>query len=95
MVYSCSRCKSPALRLYTSEDGELKDICANCKAKYDHMQKVEIQKASEPSEIYKINKRIDKMAQSQKANDKRFFEIEAKNGSLEKRIEELEKILKG
>lgn len=90
MVYSCKMCKSPSMRLYQSEDGELKDVCANCKAKYDHQKKIEEQKSQEPSEIAKINKRIDKMAQAQKANDKRFFEVEAKNGKLEKRIEKLE-----
>ena len=95
MVYSCKACKSPTLRLYNSEDGELKDVCASCKAKYDHSQKVAEQKAQEPTEISKLNKRIDKMAQSQKANEKRFFEIETKNGNLEKRIELLEKILRG
>ena len=90
MVYSCRACKSPTLRLYSSEDGELKDVCANCKAKYDHSQKIAEQKAQEPSEISKINKRIDKMAQLIKAYDKRFFEDETKIGCLEKRIEKLE-----
>lgn len=95
MVYSCKACKSPTLRLYNSEDGELNDVCANCKAKYDHSQKIAERKSQEPSEISKINKRIDKMAQTQKGNEKRFFEIETKNGTLEKRIEALEMFLRG
>ena len=93
MVYSCKQCKSPSLRLYTSDDGELKDVCAYCKAKYDHNQKIEEQKSKEPAEIVKVNKRIDKMAQLIKAYDKRFFECEEKAGSLEKRIEKLEDLL--
>ena len=95
MVYTCKQCKAVVLRVYSSSDGELKDVCANCKAKYEHNQKIEEKIAQEPNEISKINKRIDKMAQLMKAYDKRFLEHEHKTGNLEKRIEILEDSLGG
>lgn len=92
MVFNCSACGKPVMKVYNSDDGELKDVCANCKAKYEHEQKVTELKSQEPNELDKINKRIDKMAKMFKFNQDRFEEIEKKNGDLEKRIEVLESI---
>lgn len=95
MVLSCKQCGAAVLRLYSTDDGVLKDVCANCKAKYEHNKKIEEKKAQEPSEFVAINKRIDKMAQLMKTYDKRFFENETKSGNLEKRIEKIEEMLGG
>lgn len=90
MVYYCSECGQAVMRLYDSEDGLKKGLCASCKAKID---KIASDKPIDRlcTKIDMLNERIDKMATAFKYNDARCSEIESKHGNLEKQIEALSK----
>ena len=90
MVYTCKLCKKAVLKVYDTDDGVHTGVCGICKAKYEHEVEVAEVKKNEPSEIAKLNKRIDNMAKMFSGSNKRFGEIETKNGDLQKRIENLE-----
>ena len=90
MVFYCSECGQAVLRLYNSEDGSKKNLCASCKAKIDKLASDKpIDKLCAKIDI--LNERIDKMATAFKYNDARCSEIEKKHGDIVKRIESTDK----